>query len=46
MAKTMRKTNLKIQMLAGKNLNSCPNLKSDETLTLIQKMENIKKKIP
>ena len=31
----MRKTNLKIQMLAGKNLNSCPDPDSDETSTLV-----------
>ena len=31
----MRKTNSKIQMLAGKNLNSCPDSDSDETLTLV-----------
>ena len=34
MAKTMRKTNLKIQMLVGKNLNSCPDSDSDKTSTL------------
>ena len=30
----MRKTNLKIEMLAGKNLNSCPDSDSNETFTL------------
>ena len=46
MAKTMRKTNLKIQMLAGKNLNSCPDSDSDETLTLVVSPWKVQKRRP
>ena len=36
MAKTMRKMSLKIQIIAGNNLNSCPDATSQETLPLVQ----------
>ena len=35
MVKTMRKQNLKIQMLAGNNLNSCPDSRSQEKPPLV-----------
>ena len=35
MARIMRKQNLKIQMLAGNNLKSCPDTRSKKTVTLV-----------
>ena len=39
----MRKQNLKIQMLAGNNLKSCPDTRSKKTVTLITKIVIAKK---